>query len=47
MEAPKPQEALERVGAALAPMESRLLNTPELAGEFQELFGSLTAAMGI
>ena len=47
VEAVKPQEALERAGAALAPMQSRLVNTPELAGEFQELFGSLTAAMGI
>ena len=47
VEAVKPEEALERAGAALAPMQSRLVNTPELAGEFQELFGSLTSAMGI
>jgi putative nucleotidyltransferase with HDIG domain len=47
VEAPKPEEALELAGAALEPLQSRLLNTPELAGEFQELFGSLTAAMGI
>jgi putative nucleotidyltransferase with HDIG domain len=45
VEATRPEEAVAR--AATVPLHLEIGNIPELAGEFQELFGSLTTAMGM
>jgi HD-like signal output (HDOD) protein len=47
IEGRKPEEAAETVPAVPLPLQTRIGDSPELAGEFQELFGSLTTAMGM
>jgi len=47
VEAARPEEAIERAAAAPIGLRAGIGNVSELAGEFQELFGSLTTAMGM
>ncbi|MGA3028693.1 MAG: HDOD domain-containing protein [Bryobacteraceae bacterium] len=47
VESARPEEAVARAGAAALPLRGGIGDVPQLAGEFQELFGSLTTAMGM
>jgi len=47
VDAARPEEVAERAVASPIPQRAGIGSVPELAGEFQELFGSLTTAMGI
>lgn len=47
VEAARAEEAATQADAAALPLRAGIGDVPELAGEFQELFGSLTTAMGM
>lgn len=46
-EAAKPQPEMSPAGTDLLRLQAGIFDVPDLAGEFQELFGSLTTAMGM
>ena len=47
MDAARPEEAKERARAAALPSWMKVDDVPEMAGEFQELFGGLMTVMGM